>query len=675
MTDSLRGACAPLNLVVSDKQKGIIEMEILAVTAAAIAFLALIFAYGLSSWVVKTDEGDEGMRELSGFIKESAAAFVKMEFFVLIPVILVFIPVIGFIIGWTAAALYAAGAFSSVLAGFFGMWAALRGSARTVSAAMDGGMNKALKTALRSGAVMGLCAVGFGLLGIGGVFAVFGIESAPEVTGFGLGVSTAALFGCVAAGIFKKAADTGAELIGKAKAKLTEGDPRNPAAMAAYAGDYAGNAAGMGLDLLESYAGSIIAAVTIAAATKSINPAFGYPFDLPVVQGVAFPLLIPAAGIVAGIAGIMLIGGNVRSDPAKDINAGKYLSNGIVAIFSIILSWVFFGNFNCAVSILIGVAAGAAVGKTARTYAFGTSRRLRKMTERLRNGYQITGEYGVGMLSTLWPAIFLAAGILTANLFAGLYGIALAAVGMLSTAGMTAAIDAYCPVSGNAGKIARIAGLSDEAEAIMDKLDSAGKVNTATGKGYASGAAALTAAALFIAYSTITKLDAVDLLKPAVIAGLLAGAALPVLLAAMTMNTAGKTSFRMMENVRKQFDSNAGIMKGASRPDYAGCAKEGAKAALKGIAVPGLLAILAPLTAGIFAGTEVLGGLLAGSLASGMLTSVILANTGGPWNHPDKSSTDPFKDAAGSSVNVFMKLTAMISVAFTPVFVLIGGLL
>lgn len=651
-------------------------MDLLAISAAVIALLALIFAYGLSSWVAKTEEGDEGMKEFSGFIRESAAAFAKREYVVLIPVILVFFVITGSAISWTAAALYAAGAFSSALAGFFGLWAAARGSARTVNAVMNGGMNQALKIAVRSGAVMGLCTAGFGLLGIGGVFAALGIQSAAAIAGFGLGASTVALFGCAAAGIYKKAADTAAELICKAKAKLSEGDPRNPAAMAGYAGDYAGNAVGMGLDLYESYAGSMIAAITAAAAVKSINPVFGYPFDLPSAAGAVYPLLISAAGIAAAIAGIMLTGGNVRSEPAKAINAGKYLSNGIVAVFSAVLSWIFFGNFNCAVSILAGMATGSLIGKVTRTYAFGASRRLKRMAELFQTVNITAGEYGIGMLSTLWPVIFFAAGILIANAFAGVYGIALAAAGMLSTAGMAAAIDAYGPVCGNAGKIARIARFSGEEAAIMDKLDSAGKANMAAGKGFAAGAAVIATAALFITYSIITELDAVDLLKPAVIAGLLAGAMLPVLLSAMAMGSAGKTAYRMTEEVKRQYDSDAGILKGVSRPDYAKCADTGAKAAFKGIAVPGLLAVLVPLAAGIIAGTEVLGGLLAGSLVSGMLTSVIFANAGGSWNHADQySAGDPFKDAAGSSVNIFMKLTALTAVVFAPVFVTIGGLL
>ena len=650
-------------------------MDVFVILAMVAAIIALVFAYGLFSWVGRSDEGTDGMKELSGFIGEGASAFLKREHFAMIPVILIFSAILGLTINWTTAALYIAGALFAALTGIFGIRAAVKGSARIACAAMNAGMNQALKIALRSGAVTGLCAAGFGLLGIGGFFAVSGIDSVRDISGFGLGAATAALFGSAAGGIFKKAAGVGADFVGKAKAKLTEGDPRNPAAMAGYAGDYAGNAAGAGLDLFQSHAASIIAAVVVAASVKSINPTFGYPFDLPAASGITFPLLVSAAGIIGTIAGIMLIGGKTKSEPLQAINAGKYLCAGITAAFSIILSWIFFANFNCAICILTGMLVGAINGKITRTYTSGASRRLKKLTERSQNGYLIISEYGIGMLSTLWPLIFLAAGLLTANVFADFYGVALAASGMLSASGMTAAIDAYAPVSSNAGEIARMARLPDEAREVVDKLDSAGKINAASGKGFAAGAAAMAAAALFAAYATVTGLKSVDLISPVVLSGLLVGALLPMLLPAMIMNSAGNATVGIIEDAKKQFETNAGILKGASRPDYARCADAGTKAALKGIIIPGFLAILAPLAIGIFLGAEAAAGLLAGSLASGVLTAMVLANTGGVWNHTDKQTAgDPFKDTAGSAVTVFMLLSALTAVVFAPVFVSIGGL-
>ncbi|MEL7656188.1 MAG: sodium/proton-translocating pyrophosphatase, partial [Bacillota bacterium] len=526
------------------------------------------------------------------------------------------------------------------------------------------------------GAVMGLCVIGLGLLGIGGVFVVLGLKTASVITGFGLGASSAAFVGRAVSGIYKKAADAGAVIVEKAEGAISEGDPRNPLAIAGHGGDYVNHTTGMGSDLFESYAGAIIAAILIAAATKSIDPAFGYPFDLPALQGSVFPLTISAAGILAAITGIMFVRGNEKSNLTSAINTGKYLCYTIAAIFSFIISWAFFGNLNCAVSILIGMLIGAVNGKVTDIYTSGNSRHLKKIAEQSQTGYLMISEYGIGMLSVLWPIIFLAAGILAANAFAGFYGIALAAAGLLTTTGMITAIDAFGPVSGNAGEIARMARLSDEDRIIMDQLTSAGRANAAAGKGFAIGAAALTALALIVSYALITDLKTISLLKPVVVAGLFLGAMLPVLFSAMTMNATGNTTYKLVEDVKGQFHSDAGILTGTSRPDYAKCADTGTKAALKGIIAPGMMAVIAPLAVGIFMGTEALGGLLAGALTSGVLTAIILSNTGGVWNHAQKFTTgDPFKDAAGYSINVFIKLMVMVSVVFAPLLVSIGGLL
>jgi len=642
-------------------------MDGLAISAAVIAFIALVFAYSLSSWIRKKDEGTDRMKELSDYIKEGTMTFLKREYKTMIIVILVLFVILGFVIDWITAGLYVTGAFFSVLAGFFGMRAAAKGSVRTANAAMNGEMSQALKIAFRSASVMGLCTAGLGLLGIGGVFVVFGIQSVPVITGFGLGVSTAALFGCVSGGIYTRAAEAGAALIGKAEAGISEGDPRNPAVIAGYSGKYAGNAVGMGSDLLESYVGSIIAAILLTAVSKSIDPVFGYPFDLPTLEGSVFPLLIAAAGILAAMAGIMYVRGNGKSKPATAINAGKYLSNGVVVVFSMILSWVLFGNLNCAISIMIGMLIGAVIGKVSNTYTSGNSRHLKKIAEQSQTGRLMISEYGIGMLSTLWPIVFLAAGVLASNAFSGVYGIALAAVGLISTTGMKTAINAYIPISGNAGEIARIAPLSNDDREIVDKLASAGRDSIAAGKGFAIGATALTALALFVSYAAIVDLKAVNLLNPTVIAGLLLGAMLPILFSGLTMNSAGKGASKMKGDAERQFHSDAGILAGTSKPDYVKNVDVGAKAALKGIIAPGLLAVATPLVIGVLLGTEALGGLLAGSLTSGILVAIILANTGGTWNHSEKyTACDPFKDAAGYSINVLIKLMVMVAVVFAP---------
>ena len=651
-------------------------MKVLAISAAVIAFIALIFAYGLSSWVGKADEGSDRMKELSGYIREGAMAFLKREYKAMILVILALFVIIGFAIDWRTAVLYVIGALFSVLAGFFGMRTAVKGSARTANAAMNEGINQALKIAFRSGTVMGLCTAGLGLLGIGGVFIVLGVDSAAVIAGFGLGASTAALFGRVAGGIYKKAADAAAGLIGRAESGAPQGDPRNPAAIAGFAGEYIGNAEGLGSDLFESYSGAVIAAIVIGAATRVIKPDFGYPFDLPAIEGTVFPLAIAAVGILAAIAGIMFVRGNEKENPSSALNGGKYLGNVLVVLVTFLLSYIFFGNFNNAFSVVVGMLAGAVTGKITNTYTYGNSKHLKKVAGQSQTGYLMISEYGIGMLSTLWPMAVIAAAILIANGFGDYYGISLAAVGMLSTIGMITAIDSFGPVCINAGEIARIARLPEDTLTVTDKLISAGGSNAATGKGFAVAAAALTDVALFLAYAMIAELENVNLLKPVVIGALLFGAMLPVLFSAITMNSSGKTAVAIIENVRQQLLSDAGIAAGTSKPAYAKCVDAGAKAALKGIAAQGLLALFLPLVVGIFMGTQALGGMLVGALTSGVLMEVILSNTGGTWNHAEKyTAGDPFKDAAGSSINVFMILMTTTAVVFAPVLVAIRAML
>jgi K(+)-stimulated pyrophosphate-energized sodium pump len=672
-------------------------LNILAIAAPAAGLVALIVAYALSSWISKTDEGSDRMKEISGYIREGAMAFLKREYRTMAVVIAILFLILGFGISWITAVLYVFGALFSVLAGFFGMRVATKGNVRTASAAQSSGMNRALKIAFRSGAVMGLCVAGLGLLGVGGVFVIMGVDSAAVVTGFGLGASSMALFGRVGGGIYTKAADVGADLVGKVEAGIPEDDPRNPAVIADNVGDNVGDVAGMGSDLFESYVGSIISAITLAVIIPVIKPSFGAEFDLPPLEGSVFALVLSAVGIIASVIGILCVRGNDNANPAAAMNAGTYISGAIVIVCSLIMSHVFFGNLNCGIAVIAGLLVGVAIGKITEIYTSGDYKSVKKIAEQCQTGPATTiiSGFGIGMLSTVWPIILIAAGILIANGFAGLYGIALAAVGMLSTTGMVVAVDAYGPVSDNAGGIAEMSELPKEVRVITDKLDSVGNTTAAIGKGFAIGSAALTALALFASYSQVVGLTTISLLSPLVIAGLFIGAMLPFLFSAMTMNSVGKAAYQMIEEVRRQFREDAGIMAGTSKPDYARCVDISTRAALKEMMAPGLLAIVAPLAVGIGMGSEALGGMLAGSLASGVLIAIMMANAGGAWdnakkhieegNYGGKGSEahkaavvgdtvgDPFKDTSGPSINILIKLMTIVAVVFAPIFLAVNG--
>ncbi|WP_312091879.1 sodium-translocating pyrophosphatase, partial [Aminipila sp.] len=589
--------------------------SIFAIAVVAAAIIALVFAYGLSSWIGKVDEGNDRMREIAGYIREGAMAFLRREYKTMIIVIVVLFVLIGVgLNNWITAGLYVVGALLSVLAGYCGMRVATKGNVRTAQAAYESGMSKALKVAFRSGAVMGLCVTGLGLLGLGVVFVALDLATVVQcVTGFGLGASSMALFGRVGGGIYTKAADVGADLVGKVEAGIPEDDPRNPAVIADNVGDNVGDVAGMGSDLFESYVGSIISAITLAAVA-AVNS--GGAFNE--ATAALFPLVLSAIGIIASLIGIMGVRGKEGGNPAQALNMGTYISGIIVIIASFVLSKTMLGSMNYAIAIIAGLIVGIAIGKITEVYTSGDYKHVKKIAEQSQTGAATTiiSGLGVGMLSTVWPVIFICIGIFAAYRFAGVYGIALAAVGMLSTTGMTVAVDAYGPVSDNAGGIAEMSELPHEVRNITDKLDSVGNTTAAIGKGFAIGSAALTALALFVSYATVANLSGISLLEPIVIVGVFIGAMLPFLFSALTMNSVGKAANDMIEEVRRQFREDKGIMEGTSKPDYARCVDISTKAALKEMVAPGLIAIVAPLAVGIVLGAEALGGMLGGALSS-----------------------------------------------------------
>jgi len=676
------------------------------IVAVIVGVLGLVLAGFMALYVLRQDQGSERIREISTAIKEGALAFLGREYKILAIFVVVVTIILGVVpnLGWWVSLAFVFGAICSGLAGFIGMSIAVRANSRT-AAAVQKSLNQGLRVSFRGGAVMGMCVVGIGILGLSILY--FAFHNNPNflfiIPGFGFGASSVAIFARVGGGIYTKAADTGADIVGKVEQGIPEDDPRNAAVIADFVGDNVGDVAGMGADLFESYVDSIIATMTLGMIAT-----FSLSLDKSLVPDMAtawfLPMMVAAGGILASIIGIFLVRVGEKAKMSALLNAlrrGTFASSILTAGFSFLAVYFLRADLGIFWAILAGLVAGVIIGESTNyftSYAYKPTLNISEAAQ-TGGGTLITRGFANGLLSTIPPIVLVVIAIMVAYYFADIYGVAIAGVGMLATLGIQDATDAYGPVADNAGGIVEMADLPPEIRERTDALDSLGNTTAATGKGFAIGAAGLTALALLLSYTQAVGIDIAkfNLLDPHVISGIFLGAMLPAVFCALTLNAVGKTSFSIINEVRRQFREIKGLMEGTAKPDYGKSVAICTTSAIKQMIAPGLITIIAPVIVGVVLGPLALAGFLVGAIACGFILAVTFANAGGSWDNAKKwietgafggkgsdahkaavigdTVGDPMKDTSGPSLNIMIKLMSIIALVLAPVLAGFSGLI